>query len=322
MRLAAVLLCLSLNSCFLGGGDDDPDEKAETKPCFWVVLQLSQGVTNVPEFGARRLLDNETMCWTLTTTTDESTDRVEVELSRVFSIEGERRYGCEFRGSGNSLRTELSEGRCLLRHGDGFVRMELSSPVEIQLQSLRDTLLTIEMSYEQREGNIVRHGDGVLSLASQTVLGPGTVEWQNDLDARGPTADPFDSCPALPLCATVDLAGMGELRGNYADDPGCQDWLANRVNYGTVFIGLTRDGDFDWDPSTDGGVFGGIRELDSCTVTAWSGTAPTNDNVYVTTFDGPDRGFQMVLKDLYRHMGQTRYCEAEWAAPIELTACP
>lgn len=323
MRTLAALPCLLLSAClFGGGGDDDGKHTEEQRPCFWVVLQLEQGTSNVPEYGSRRLIDNETQCWTLETSTVEATDSVEVTLTRVYEIDGDRRYGCELRGSGNSLRTELTEGWCLLpRPNDGHLRMRLLEPVDLQLGSIGDTLLTLEMSYEEREGEIVRHGEGVLSLASQVVL-VGTIDWQEDLDPRGPTPDPFDACPDRPLCAMVDLEGAGVLRDDYASDPGCQDWLESRVSYGIVQLGVNATAEIDWEPASEGGVFTGIHELDECTVTAWTGTAPTADNTYQLTFDGPSPAFSMVLKDLWSYMGQTRYCEAEWDAPADLVDCP
>ncbi len=323
------LLCFALTITTVGCADPAEDDasteqgaQGPQEVCFGTTLSLRPRASNF-DGSARRPYDNEPLCWTYTSERDEASDTVTFELTRTFAVGGERRYGCRFEGSGNSLRAEISEGYCLLEADNGHMRLDLVEPADIQLQDIHSTSATLAMVYEERRDWRLEKGEATFAIANQRSVLQGLDRGEEDLDGRGPSADAWQSCPATPVCVRTDLTGQGELVGETADDEVCQDWLS-RLQYGELVIGVTEAYDLDWLAEGET-IYSAVREADQCVVTGFSGSMDTRHE-YLVDLSG-EVPFRMELRGYHQlqtsgNRVETRFCEGVWEGPLSLVDCP
>jgi len=326
----ALALAPPLGGCDEGGPEGGLDcrvSQNNARLCGRVVLDLFVDSVASSNFTAspRRHFGEDKFCWSWRQVSEPGSERIDFELTRVFSIGADgTRYGCRFKGSGNPLRGEFTEGACLLEQEGGHLRLELSKPASIQIHDLGSTQVTFELAMEERrEEWILQRGRATLDFANQTSLLVGVFEGEEDLDVCGPSPDPWGACPAVPLCFETDFTGAAELFGESVGDAVCEEWLASAPQYGRMTHRLTADHGVDWFAQGTSG-YPGVRDKTACTVHAFQGSMDTR-NDYRIDLSAPAT-FSMALR-AYHQTTQggapiTRLCRAWWSAPLQPAACP
>jgi hypothetical protein len=289
-------------------------EAIETNPNF----QSSPGYDH--EFA--QAPDNQN-CWVVEYDEDPITKTGPVRVTKALAPtpRGDRST-CEFTGTANQVRAEITEGGCLFT-GDagGYARFWITDPMEFQPRTDQVALAQFRMAGEYaevRDGNVLagRQALGVYNYHRLKYLANLGYPYPDRAEGAEFT-DPFASC-ATPRCFRADFAGKGTLVDG--TNPPCENVLSQFATPFSITVDERGYVAFASVPpprdSTDWLV--GAAAVDRCATRAFSRSKPAPITFYDIDWSGTPT-MTMDVTTVETSGVVTGTCHSRWTTT--LTAC-
>lgn len=259
-------------------------------------------------------------CWVLEYDEDPDTKSGPVRVTKALAETPRGDLStCEFIGTANQVRAEITEGSCLFTNpAGGYARFRITDPIEFSPRADLFAQFQMRGEYtEVRDNNVLagRQAIGNYNYFRTKLLKGSEVYPERPEPAD--YEDPYASC-ATPRCFTANFAGKGTLLAG--SSPPCENVLAQFATPFSITIDSRGYLAFATTPppadSTDWLV--GAAAVDRCATRAFSGQKPSNVTFYDVDWSGTPT-MTMDITALTTSQNVTDICHSRWTTT--LTPC-